>query len=570
MLKKNNVFYGIDAKILQYEDSAKDLCYNEIDIKQILENDLIKKSTNHNCIMINIDKDKNRYHSTIEELKKIKIDHFTHLKATYWREKENLENDLFFILNFLKKFNDLIKLKKISINEFSEVNEKNIHIQEGPLGCYCSHLRAMIYGYMNFDDYVLIVEDDISITNTQKIKDYLKEIPDDWDIVFMNSALKNEKCDKPFYKFKNDFHSAHFYIINKKCMPKIFENMYPITDQIDVLISNCKDKLNIYNIEDTVYQKNLRTNTQNNLHAIFHSPNYEVLRKEAFKIEKLCNYFANKILPKNKKRNEIIVSNLIYDVLYEYIIKSNSNEIIANSNEEDYVFDISQYEKFNEYKEILNSIEYLINCSKKGIDTKLKAKSLLHIILYTLQKFEMHKGKCKAYSFGSSAHTYLLDKKTIIKKYNEKLRWVARDHKNSEDIFLKEIEILKKIQHLNCVPKIISLEEKTLIMSYEGESLYNKFKLPKDWKNQIKEIFDLLTQNKIYYPEFRLQNILILNKKIKFIDFGLANFDETANNSGNCEKFIRNIESLNKRLKKTKDKNEKYKLFATFYNNMSS
>jgi hypothetical protein len=56
MLKKNNVFYGIDAKILQYEDSAKDLCYKEIDIKQILENDLIKKSTNHNCIMINIDK----------------------------------------------------------------------------------------------------------------------------------------------------------------------------------------------------------------------------------------------------------------------------------------------------------------------------------------------------------------------------------------------------------------------------------------------------------------------------------------------------------------------------------
>ena len=80
----------------------------------------------------------------------------------------------------------------------------------------------------------------------------------------------------------------------------------------------------------------------------------------------------------------------------------------------------------------------------------------------------------------------------------------------------------------------------------------------------------MLTQNKIYYPEFRLQNILILNKKIKFIDFGLANFDETENNSGNCEKFIRNIESLNKRLKKTKDKNEKYKLFATFYNNMSS
>ena len=83
-------------------------------------------------------------------------------------------------------------------------------------------------------------------------------------------------------------------------MPIIFENVYPITDQIDVLISDCRNKLNIYNIEDTVYQKNLKTNTQNNLHVIFNSPNYDVLREETSKIEKLCNFFANKILPKNK------------------------------------------------------------------------------------------------------------------------------------------------------------------------------------------------------------------------------------------------------------------------------
>jgi predicted Ser/Thr protein kinase len=336
------------------------------------------------------------------------------------------------------------------------------------------------------------------------------------------------------------------------------------------LISDCRKKLNIYNIEDTVYQKNLKTNTQNNLHVIFNSPNYDVLREETSKIEKLCNFFANKILSKNKKRNEVIVLNLMHDVLYEYILKNSSNVTDINPNQEDYAFDISKYKKYIEYNQILDSIEYFINCSKKGIDKKAQAESLLHIILYTLQNFKMHKGKCKAYGFGSSAHTYVLDKKIIIKKYNEKLRWTTEGHDNSSQIFTKEVEILQKIQHLNFVPKLISHEDKTIKMSYEGESLYNQFKLPKDWKEQIVEVFYKLSENKIYYPEFRLQNILVLNKKIKFIDFGLAEFKENADNTENCNRFIKHLEVLNKRFKKTKNKNERYQLCTTFFNNIEN
>ena len=39
----------------------------------------------------------------------------------------------------------------LSINEFSEFNDPNIYIQDGPLACYCSHVRSMIYSYTNFD-----------------------------------------------------------------------------------------------------------------------------------------------------------------------------------------------------------------------------------------------------------------------------------------------------------------------------------------------------------------------------------------------------------------------------------
>jgi hypothetical protein len=82
MIEKK-IYRGIDAKILQYEENAIDLCHNEIDIKEIIENNLIKKPTNHNCIMINIEKDEERYHSTIEQLKKIKVDHFNGFESVY-------------------------------------------------------------------------------------------------------------------------------------------------------------------------------------------------------------------------------------------------------------------------------------------------------------------------------------------------------------------------------------------------------------------------------------------------------------------------------------------------------
>ena len=41
--------------------------------------------------------------------------------------------------------------------------------------------------------------------------------------------------------------------------------------QIDILIARLYDRLNIYNIVDTVYQKNFSTNTQNNLFVIYNT-----------------------------------------------------------------------------------------------------------------------------------------------------------------------------------------------------------------------------------------------------------------------------------------------------------
>lgn len=570
------IFNGIDIKRFQYEEHATSFSDKKIDIIKIIENSLLKRPIDVNCIMINIEKDKTRYNNTIEELKKVGIYDFSHLKATYWKEKEKFKEDLNFVIDFLKEFNKEIPSTEVKFDEFSHPSDSNILIQDGPLACYVSHLRAMIWGWSQFKDYTIIVEDDISITNTEFIEKYLQKVPDDWDIVMLNACPKNKLYNDILYKFDNEFHSCHFYIINNKCLPYLFKNLYPITDQVDVLVSNCYKNLNIYNIEEVVYQKNISTNTQNNLHVILTSPNYQSVRDCIKKVENGVKFFLNKMLPGNNKRNKILIQDLMFDILYEYIV--NNETYIQDPNKEDFKFDNSKYENYPEYIETIKSLDFIIQCSKKGI-TSNEASILFNTFLFTIDKFNLHNTldiesneNLKAYGFGSTSHTYLLRKnKIIVKKYNDKLRWVTKGHNNSLEIFNKEINILNKIQSLSFSPKLIKhdSESKTIKMSYMGKSLYEDFTLPKNWETQIIQIFKELTKNGIYYPEFRLQNILILNGKIGLIDYGLAEFSSTkVDNSKNSDRFTKYLKVLQDKLSPIKDKRTRLQLISTFFINL--
>jgi len=560
---KDHIATGVDAKILQYEENALEISDDTIDIIELL-------GGKQNCILINMEKDVQRYHTSVDQLKKVSIQNFVHLKGTDGRNKnkESLEKDLTYILNFISQFNPQIEPKQIKINEFSEINDSGVHIQDGPLGCYCSHLRALIYGYLNYEDYTIICEDDISITNTEKIEKYIKQIPDDWDVICLNSRAKNISYGElPFYKFTDDFHSGHFYIVKNKSLPKIFRGMYPMTDQVDVLLSNMVTELNIYNIPDTVYQKNIETNTQNNLNIIFTSPNYNVVTDALNKSEELLNHFANIILPNNVERNKLIVKHIMYDVIYNFMLtKGNNND--PDPNIEDYIFDNPYAGKWR-HKMLVKFVAFFLQCSKKGINPKLASHSLVNVCLFTLNKFtELHGSDTKAYSFGSTAHTYRVGDDILIKRYNQKLRWSTEGHDDSKKIMNKELEILNKLKNINSVPKLIATVDMDIIMEYRGESIYNDFNLPDDWKYQITNIFSELTDNGIFYPEFRLHNILVLNGRISFVDFGMAEFIDECDNTENVEKFIKYLSLLDDKFKVVTDLNARHILISTFLENV--
>lgn len=565
-----------DIKLLQYEEHSHIKNLNTIDLKGLIETYLIKKETTTNCIVINIEKDRGRYLSAVAEIKKISFNTFVHLKATFWREKTNFVGDLNYIFDFLRQYNNDIPSKQFTINEFSELNDKNVKIQDGPLACYCSHIRAMIYGYKNFKDYTIICEDDIFIGNTDYIETNIKCIPDDWDIICFNSKPINVVHTGAYYKFNDTFCSLHFYIIRNSCYERLFKYLYPVHDQIDIIIGNLHKSFNIYNIINTVYQKNFSTNTQNNLNIIMNTPGYEPTRHMLTKIYNLLlKYINDTISDNNNNNNNKICSHIISDVLYDYIMNNASYVVPVDPNgETNDIYDIDENNDIL-FLDLYNPIYLFVKYCVKGINTRKVTFSLINDIKHILQSFILHNTLdmdyndiMKAYNYGSSSNVYIINNKNIIvKMFNKKMRWTCENHDNYSIVFDREISILKRLY--NDSIKIYN-DELIIKMPYYGISLYDDFNLPHDWQHQIVNIFEKFNMNGICYPEFNIKNITVLNDTISFIDFGLASIDENANNDNNCKNFIELLNILYEQFVNIEDTQKRQVQYMIFISNIKN
>ena len=565
-----------DDSILYFKNSISDQL-KIIDLTKLLEYHFEKFSEpliNSNCILLNLKKDTSRLNSANDELVKLSIKTPFYLNTTYWKDTEQLQKDLNKVLNFIGKFSNKISLEKeVIINQFSEPDDILIKIQSGPLACYCSHVNAMIYGYLNFENYTIICEDDIHIDSIGNIENYISLIPNDWDIICLNSMPVNNNNkggeNYPYFKFDNIFYRLHFYIIKNSCLETIFKNLYPITDQIDVLISRLYDRLNIYNIPNTVSQNYFTTNIQNNLHIIYNTSVYSKLVKEIAKLEKIILKTVNIHLSDNIEYNKSITDRIIEDVIYNNIFNNIDDKINSiqktNSDEETHIY--SDHPIYNQ----LNKIIYHYNFIKENNNVEHFILHIINEIQFILLSFDLHNQFdkyviIKAYNFGSTSSVYKHGD-DVIKIYNKRLRWVCDGHSNIKKIFNKELKILQLLDDL-----IEYNDEKLLFrIKYKGESLYNNFILPNDYKEQISEIFKSFNLKNIYYPEFNINNILVSSEnKISFVDFGLAECECDENNNENYKNFIELLEILHNRFKNIENSKQIRILYNTFINNMKN
>tara|TARA_A100001015_G_scaffold99663_1_gene110738 strand:+ start:581 stop:1414 length:834 start_codon:yes stop_codon:yes gene_type:complete len=211
----------------------------------------------------------------------------------YLTQQEGYSNDTttrFFVINMDKdkeRYNNILKYYQNSdfsnekLNRFSGINGKvivpdnyltsdalnELHLIEkngyrthhhsltrGGIGCFLSHYylaKELLKEKSNVDAY-LIFEDDTRIfpnTYTQ-IKDSMKTVPDDWDIVlFYTIRAVGHSENKTFNKIKS-FWGMNCYLINKNGAKKFVEEVdnIKLDGQVDCYLSRMiqQKKLHVY------------------------------------------------------------------------------------------------------------------------------------------------------------------------------------------------------------------------------------------------------------------------------------------------------------------------------------
>ena len=178
-----------------------------------------------------------------------------------------------------KKFINDYKLKKIKYEIIKAIDKKNLSALElykdnilgifgynslnniirdfhyefndlGAVGCYLSHIKTWNKILEDNVDYGIIYEDDVLFNNyidDYKIKEYIKNVPKDWDIIIMNkNKVKMKKYKDNIFKVY-EFLCLHSYIIKKDSIEYIISNILPINQQIDWKLA-CLANQNLINI----------------------------------------------------------------------------------------------------------------------------------------------------------------------------------------------------------------------------------------------------------------------------------------------------------------------------------
>jgi GR25 family glycosyltransferase involved in LPS biosynthesis len=138
---------------------------------------------------------------------------------------------------------------KLNLNELisNKQLDPNNKMMIGAIGCSLSHISLWNYS-VNQNKNVLVLEDDVIIPKDfkNKIKIYLNQLPNKWDMLYLgasniNGEIYSENLIRPnIMDQKSSTHNTGMYaiLIHKDFLKKLIKFNIPIEDNIDQVIKN--------------------------------------------------------------------------------------------------------------------------------------------------------------------------------------------------------------------------------------------------------------------------------------------------------------------------------------------
>ena len=207
----------------------------------------------------------------------------------------NIDN--FYIINLdisndrLKNIKNQNKEHKLKLTRFPAVYGKNINdkkliekglldknhkLKKGQIGCYLSHLKLLKKAKNDNDNIIIVLEDDIVFSKNfkDKLNEYYKEVPDDWDIIYLGaSRVKGKKISKHVLEGVYDKYidgsfnmGTYAMMLNKKSINKLLKLLIPIKNPIDTTIAKNNKNLKLYYINPSIVSHN--NNFKSEIHYI--------------------------------------------------------------------------------------------------------------------------------------------------------------------------------------------------------------------------------------------------------------------------------------------------------------
>jgi len=191
-------------------------------------------------------------------------------------------------INQLKN-NNTIKLHQ---NSFFNHNRQGRKSLKGSIGCALTHISIWKKIAKSKKQHTLILEDDVIITPNfwNKFNIYSKQIPNNWDIIFLGGVrIFGKKISKNIIKATSTTNNLmnncglYAYIINKNSAQKLINITNPITNYIDIQINRHYNNLQVYYLHPNIIKHNFKIKSSRNHNNKFKYPKYFI--EDSKKIE---------------------------------------------------------------------------------------------------------------------------------------------------------------------------------------------------------------------------------------------------------------------------------------------